>query len=225
MGFDLNCDWKSGFVMDPTKKQRVGYLLSFDGLGLAAPLPQDIDVFCPFNATASDYTGKALVMDTAMTPAKVTCVGVIDSFSWGGGVGDPIMISAYISSENAQQIKAKLQTTLKTTAIKSLAWWICNFDEENKVWFEEAYPKDPTAVTGQLNAPGKTDVRLYVADDATKVAPNIDVNVYHTTFEVVPAANASYVLGFAISQQKKHVKAWGLKVGTQAVAALPAVPA
>jgi hypothetical protein len=29
------------------------------------------------------------------------------------------------------------------------------------------------------------------------------------------------VLGFGISQQKKHVKAWGLKVGTQAAAALP----
>jgi hypothetical protein len=223
MGFVFDCDWKSGFVMDPSKKQRVGCLLNLDGLGLDAALAQDITVFSPFNATASDYTdSNELKMDTSMTPPKITCVGVIESLSWNGGVGDPISVTAMISSENAMQIKAKLQTTLKTTSIKKLSWWIANFDEENKVWFEESYPKDPTHVTGQLNAPGKTDVRLFVDDEATKVAANIDVNVYRVSFEIVPAANSTYVLGFGISQQKKHVKAWGLKVGTQALAALPA---
>jgi hypothetical protein len=222
MPLSFPCDWKSGFVMDPTKKQRVGYLLHFDGLGLPATLPQDIQVYTPFNAAVADYTATDLAVDASVTPAKLNCVGVLESFDWGGGVGDPISISAYVSSENAQQIKAKLQTTLSTTSIKHLSWWIVNFDEENKLWFEEAYPKDPTAVTGQLNAPGKTDVRLHVDDHATKVAPNIDVNVYKIFFEIVPAANSMYVLGFALSQQKKHVKAWGLKVGTQAVAALPA---
>lgn len=222
MPFMFDCDWKSALVMDPSKKQRTGYLLTLDGLGLDATLPQDIQVFSPFNAAAADYTASDLVIDTSITPSKITCVGVIEHLSWDGGVGDPISISAYISSENAQQIKAKLQTTLKTTAIKHLSWWIVNFDEENKAWFEEAYPKDPTHVTGQLNAPGKTDVRLHVSDNATKVAQNIDVNVYQLSLEIVPAANSTYVLGFGISQQKKHVKAWGLKVGTQALAALPA---
>jgi hypothetical protein len=206
--------------MDPTKKQRTGYLLTLDGLGLDAALPQDIQVFSPFNAAAADYTAADLVIDTSITPAKLTCVGIIESLNWNGGVGDPISISAFISSENAQQIKAKLQTTLKTTSIKHLSWWIVNFDEENKAWFEECYPKDPTHITGQLNAAG-TSVRLSVDNDATKVASNIDVNVYRVNFEVVPAANSTYVLGFGISQQKKHVKAWGLKVGTQAAAALP----
>lgn len=221
MGFNFDCDWKSALVMDPTKKQRTGYLLTLDGLGLDAALPQDIQVFSPFNAAAADYTAGDLVIDTSMTPAKLTCVGIIESLAWNGGVGDPISISAFISSENAQQIKAKLQTTLKTTSIKHLSWWIVNFDEENKAWFEEAYPKDPAHITGQLNAPGKTDVRLHVDDAATKVAQNIDVNVYRLFLEIVPAANSTYVLGFGISQQKKHVKAWGLKVGTQAAAALP----
>ena len=40
MPFVLDCDWKSGFVMDPNKKQRVGYLLNLDGLGLDATLAQ-----------------------------------------------------------------------------------------------------------------------------------------------------------------------------------------
>src|SRR5215510_1929483 len=109
MPFMFDCDWKSGFVMDPSKKQRTGYLLTFDGLGLDAALPQDIQVFSPFNAAAADYTAADLVVDSSVTPAKLTVAGIIESFSWNGGVGDPISISAYVSSENAQQIKAKLQ--------------------------------------------------------------------------------------------------------------------
>lgn len=223
MPYNLDCDWKAGFIMDPQKKQRCGYLLALDGLGLDAALAPDIEVFMPFNATPSDYTDTTnLVIDATVTPNKVKCVGVIESFSWAGGVGDPIAVTAMISSENAQQIKTKLQTTLKSTAIKKLAWWITNFDEITKKWFEEAYPKAPTYVTGQLNASGGKDVRLYVEDEPTKVASNVDVNVYRVSFEIVPAANSTYTLGFALDTEKKYVNAWGLKVGTQPATAVPA---
>ena len=145
---------------------------------------------------------------------KVTVVGVLDHFSWGGGVGDPLCISAYVSTENASQIRAKQQTTLRTTAIKECAWWIVNFDEEGKEWYEEAYPASGNAkVSGQLNAPGKTDIRLAVAQEPVKVAPTIDVNVYNVYFEVVPAANQTYNLKFAASPNKKFVKGWGLQIG------------
>ena len=222
MPYTLTCDWKAGFVMDPQKKQRCGYLLALEGLGLDAALAADITVFMPFNAQPADYTDSMLAVDSSVTPHKVTCVGVIDSLQWMGGVGDPISINAMISSENAQQIKTKLQTTLSSTKITKLAWWISNFDEINKKWFEEAYPKDPSHVTGQLNAPGGNDVRLHIADEATKVAPNIDVNVYQIAMEIVPAANSSYTLGFALDAEKKYVNAWGLKVGAQPATAVPA---
>jgi hypothetical protein len=223
MPYNLNCDWKAGFVMDPQKKQRCGYLLALEGLGLdAGSIKPDIQVFMPFNAKAADYTDPLLAIDSSVTPNKVTCVGVLESLSWAGGVGDPISISAMLSSENAQQIKQKLQTTLSSTKITKLAWWISNFDEVNKKWFEEAYPKAPTYVTGQLNAPGGKDVRLHVADEAIKVAANIDVNVYEVAFEIVPAANSTYTLGFALDAEKKYVNAWGLKVGTQPATAVPA---
>ncbi len=222
MPYNLPCDWKAGFVMDPQKKQRCGYLLALEGLGLDAALAADIQVFMPFNAKPADYTDAMLVVDASVTPNKVTCVGVIESLSWNGGVGDPISMSVMISSENAQQIKTKLQTTLSSTKITKLAWWISNFDEINKKWFEEAYPKDPSHVTGQLNAPGGKDIRLHVDDDATKVAANIDVNVYRVYFEIVPAANSTYTLGFALDAEKKYVNAWGLKVGTQPATAVPA---
>jgi len=51
---------------------------------------------------------------------KVTCVGVIENFSYAGGVGDPLCISAYISEQNAEVIAAKLKTTLDTNVVKKL---------------------------------------------------------------------------------------------------------
>lgn len=222
MGYDYSCDWKNGFLMDPTKKQRVGYLVNFQGLDLGEFLKQDIEVFTPFN-TGGDpaYTGlTAPAAGGDSGNKKVTVVGIIENFSWGGGVGDPICISAYVSAENAQQLQVKQQTTLKTTTITKLSWWIANYDEETKAWFEEAHPMTPAEVKGQLNAPGKTDIRLAVASEAVKIAPNIDVNVYNVYFEIVPAANQSYDLRFATSTSKQFIKGWGLKVGTLATAAV-----
>lgn len=218
MSYNYPCDWKSGFVMDPTKKQRVGYLVAFDGIGLAGPLAQDVQVFTPYNVdgAATNYDKLTVTED------KVTVVGVLDNFSWNGGVGDAICISAYMSAENALLVKGLLKMTLKTTSVKQLGWWIANFDEETKAWFDESHPLAPTVITGQLNAPGKSDIRLMVADEPTKVAPNIDVNVYNIYFEVVPAANQTCDLHFATASQKNFVKRWGLKVGTLAASSLPA---
>lgn len=212
---NYTCDWKSGFIMDPTKKQRVGYLVYFQGLDMGDFLNQDVQVFTPYSNATANYGEVTLDKDSG----KATVVGVIESFSFGGGVGDPICISAYISAENAMNISAKLKTTLVTTTVKKLGWWICNFDEENKVWFEEAFPKDPTTLIGQLNAPGGKDIRLQVAAEATKIAPNVDVNVYNIYFEVVPAANSTYALHFASSAKTNFIRNWGLKVGTMAEAA------
>jgi hypothetical protein len=151
--------------MDPNKKQRVGYLVWFQGLDMGEFFKQDIEVFSPYEANEATYSevGSLWVKDTG----KMTTTAVIESFS-----------------------------------------------------FEESYPKDPLTVTGQVNASG-SDVRITIADDPTKVAPNIDVNVYNVYFEVVPAANTTYSLHFATSIQTKYVRNWGLKVGTNASAALP----
>ncbi len=216
MSYNFPCDWRSGFVMDPTKKQRVGYLVSFAGIGLPADLAQDVQVFTPYNVDGSNTAYDKLTI----TEDKVSVVGVIDSFSWNGGVGDPICISAYLSAENALQVKGLLKMTLKTTSVSKLGWWIGNFDEETKAWFDEAHPMAPTEITGQLNAPGKSDIRLTVADEPTKVASNIDVNVYNMYFEVVPAANQTCDFHFATASGKSFIKRWGLKVGTLAASAL-----
>lgn len=216
---DYNCDWKAGFILDPTKKQRVGYLTDFGGIGMNDPLAKNVTVFTPYQASNDEPT---LYGGVTIEEKKATVVGVIESFSFAGGVGDPICIGAYIAAENATMLAAKMETTLTTTKITALGWWICNFDSENKVWFQEAYPKSHVTITGQLNAPGGNDVRLRVSPEATKIAQNIDVNVYHVYFEVIPAANETYDFHFAESSKTNFARNWGLKIGTNATAAMGA---
>jgi len=216
--FNYSCDWRSGFVMDPSKKQRVAYLVWFQGLDMGDFFKQDIQVFSPYEAATAEYTevGSLWVKDSG----KMTATGVIESLNYNGGVGDPICVSAYISAENGQTLKAKMQGTLATTKISKFAWWMVNFDEENKTWFEESFPKEPVTMKGQLNADAAGSVRITVANEPTKVAHNIDVNVYNVYFEIVPAAESTYALTFATSSKTKFVRNWGLKVGTNAAAAM-----
>lgn len=216
--FDFPCNWKAGFIMDPTHKQRVGYLLSMKGLDLGGDqLAQDIEVFSPWNPDSTNYSKVSMQGDGK---EKVVCTGVIEHMSFAGGVGDPICISAYISGENASLLSAKQKTALTTTKIDALEWWIANFDEENKTWYEEGYPKDPETLKAQLNATGGGEVRLSVASEPTKISSTVDVNVFNLYIEVVPAADATYALHFATDSKKQFIRNWGLKIGTQAAAAM-----
>jgi len=221
MALSYPCDWKAGFVMDPVKKQRVGYLTAFEGIGLTKPLTPDLTVYSPYpNTLTPTYTGIGSQFEASTSQVKA--VGIIENLDWGGGVGDAFSISMYMSSENALQLRALRLMGLTTTSIKQLGFWIVNFDEESKVWFEEAYPKAPAKMTGQVNAVSKNDIRLHIADDPVKVANNIDVSVYNVYIEMVPAANQTCNIHIATSSTKNVVKPWGLVVGTLAAAAVPA---
>jgi hypothetical protein len=224
MAIDLSCDWKSGFVMDPTKKQRCGYLVAFNGLGLNQEPDKENDafkirVFTPYNAADLEYANVAV--DDLDGQKVLNCVGIIESFTFAGGVGDPICISAYVSSEFANQLKAKQKASLETTVIKKLGWWVVNYDVDDKSWFEEAFPKGNTDsgdgfVMGQLNASAGKDVRLSIAEAPTLIAPNLDVQVFNIYFEIVPASDTTYALAFRQGKTKAFVKGWGLQVGSVA---------
>lgn len=203
--------------MDPTRNSRVGYLVHFQGLNMGEFLKQDVEVFTPYSNSEANYKEVSFNKEVG----KVTVVGVIEHLSWSGGVGDPFVCSAYISKENAAILEGKMRGTLDTNTIKKFGFWICNFDAENKIWFEEAYPKDPPTMTGQLNKSG-AEVRLYVAKESTRIMPNLDVEVVNVSFEIIPAANSTFNLTFATSSKTPQVKHWGLKVGTNAAQALPA---
>jgi hypothetical protein len=210
--------------MDPTKKQRCGYLVAFNGLGLNSEPAKDNDafkirVFTPFNAASNEYT--EVTVDDVDGQKVLDCIGIIESFSFGGGVGDPIAISAYVSSEFANQLKAKQKASLETTIISKLGWWVVNYDVDDKSWFEEAFPKGKTdggdgIVMGQLNASGGKDVRLSIAEEPTMISSNLDVQVFNIYFEIVPASDTTYALAFRQGSTKAYVKGWGLQVGSVA---------
>ena len=114
-------------------------------------------------------------------------VGVIEKFAWPGGAGNPISIDLWVSQENATQIKAIQQSTLTTTKVTALQWWICAFDQETKVWYERAYPLEPHTITGIIK--GKDNLEFNVDLTGASVKDGIDVMVYKVSMSVAPAAN------------------------------------
>ena len=204
------CNWKSVFVRQAAGVAQVGYVTRFEGLDLPAPLAADLDVAMPYRSTTA-LTYQAV----APVNGQVHVVGVLENWSWAGGVGDPICFSMYVSPANAHLLKSALATGLKSSAIRQLGFWIGKHDEESRQWFEEAYPAAAT-ISAQLNAHGPMDVRLHVADVSTRVAPTIDIPLYQVYFEIVPAANTMVRLNMASSPTAKVTVGWGLVVGTLA---------
>ena len=212
MAYNFSFDWKAGFLPDPNRKVPVGYLVWFNGLNMGEFLKQDINVVTPYPYDAPSYTG----VPFGPTTHNVTCVGVLDSFSWEGGVTDPLCISAYIAAENAEALLGKLSRPLENRDITKLGWWVIDFDPEGKIWYEESHPGNAVSVAGQLHAPGGNP-RIQVASTATQVAPGVDVNVYNVYFEVVPPPNQASFLHFASSSKTPYLKQWGIVQRTSGV--------
>ena len=224
--FVFECSKESGFVTDPNEHKRFGYILALNGFGLAGPLDADLTVNVPFNTgakptystMATAFTaGDGLGQDTVKPMASAQVVGVFEKFEWNGGVGDPLQLDFFVSQENAMQIKALQQLALKTTMITALDWWIADYDQEVKTWFEQSNP-----IGGPIKGiiTGKENPELNVDLNPVVVKDGIDVNVYKISLKVAPGANLQYTLHFANSDKKKTVKSWGLKVGKLAATAL-----
>ena len=137
----------------------------------------------------------------------VSAVAVLEKLSWNGGVGGPLSLDFYLSQQNALQLKSLQQLALKTTTVKSLGFWIGDYDQETKQWYEQAHPDQ--LLTGVLD--GKDSPSLNV--DLNPVQ-STGGNLYKVSLAVAPAANKQYALHFAHGSSKKVVKSWGLVVGT-----------
>jgi len=190
--------------MDPSRKQRVGYLTKFKGLGSqVGELAQDIEVWCPYQGAPS-YKGVSIAEE------KVKCVGIIESVEYGGGVGDPYCFNVYVSGNNAQKLAAAMKNTFDNTSIDNISWWMGNFDEEEKSWYEEVYPKNDD-MKGMLNAQGK-DLKIAIDSTGVKVHQNVDVKVFSWYFEIVPAANVLTDVNYSVGLKKAQVRHWGLNI-------------
>jgi len=190
----FECSVSSGFVMDPNEHQRIGWVTKLDGFGLpVGGIKVDLQVSDPL--TAGD--GKPLVVPAA---------GVIEKFSWAGGAGDPLELDFYVSQENAFQIKALQQTTLKNTAVKVLDFLIADYDQESKAWFTELIPVQP--LSGTISGKGIPQLNVDLTPVAVK--DGIDVNVYKVSIAITPQAHQVHTLKLASSSTRTVMKSWGV---------------
>jgi hypothetical protein len=206
--YQYSCTVAAGFVMDPNAHQRYGFVTSLGMLGPSGSLARDQQVSVPFNSSAPTFADLQYKAGTSKTPmGSASVVGVIEKFSWNGGVGDPITLDFYVSQQNATKIKTSQQQVLTTTKISSLAWWIADYDQQVKQWFEQAFPQRGSIsgiIKGGLNV------------DLAGMKTGGSVMVYKVSLTVAPAANMQYALQFANSSTQKVAKTWGLVVGTLA---------
>lgn len=193
---NFDCDWRYGINLHPSRKARVGYLLSWSGCG-GLNLTKDITVWNPFSTQ-----GQRVV-----SGPKVDCLGLIETFRFDGDETDPIRIRAYVSKKTATDVRAKLARPLTNTKLK-LGWYIIDFDEDDKLWFEAALVKSPTEATVNVDTAGG-NLQLFIDNHATRVDDNLDIRLYGFEFQVVPADGETTNLEFASGSARRLVKQWG----------------
>ncbi len=129
----------------------------------------------------STVIGATATGGSAPSPARATVVGVIESFSWSGGVGDLLKVDFWVSQANATTIKAAQQSTLTMTNVNSLSWLILSFDQEKKVWFEQSYPA-AGPVSGIVGPRDNPELNVDLTGAPAK--DGIDVMVYKVHMSV-----------------------------------------
>ncbi|HJT58246.1 MAG TPA: hypothetical protein VJ761_17210, partial [Ktedonobacteraceae bacterium] len=193
--YEFECDKSSGFVMDPNEHKCVGYITAFRGLGMSAPLAQDLKVTLPYANPAPAYKSLGPVQSSISGHSTVEVVGVIEKFAWAGGTGDPVEVDFWVSQANAFQIKTLQQTTLKDTRIESLGFWIADYDQETKQWYEKAYPLGSGQLTGVVSNRENPELNVDLAGESAR--DGIDVMVYKISIKITPAANQTTHISLA----------------------------
>jgi len=210
---DFLCSWQSVFgSADLLEHRRIGYLTAFDGLArLPSALNADLGVFCPYQTPSY----------TPVVPhnGRVNVVAVIEQIQWDGGIGSAVTIDCHMSRENAIRLKSLEQETLSTLEVRKIGWWVTDYDQVNKKWFEQFYPKAPQILSALIAR--KENPMLNV--DLTP-SPVSNIYVYKVHLEIVPSANVAATFQVAASATEKVDRQWGLVVGSLASGASAAGP-
>jgi hypothetical protein len=199
--YSFECNPASGIKPDPNEHKRVGYITAFQGLGLPS-LRADIKVASPYLGLPA-YGGKSL-----STGNTAEVVGVIEKFEWSGGQGDAIQLDFYVSQQNAVQIKTAMQKALTSAKVDQLGWWIADYDQSAKKWYEQAYPASSRTITAIIAGKNNPDLNVNLTPVAVK-----NVTLYKVSMKVAPAANMQYRMFLANSSTTSVAKPWGLIVG------------
>lgn len=212
--YDFECDKGNGFLPDPNVRKRVGYVTALAGFGAARPLTlaQDLQISYAWTGAAPKYAPAASGQTAAGGLRTMKVVGVLEKLAWNGGTGDPLSLDFWVSQENAVQIKAAQQNTLASTKVDQLGFWIANYDQETKSWYENAYPGSATTVTGVVTP--KENPLLTVDLAGSPVKAGVNVTVYKISMQLSPLANTQSTMQIATSAAKPVSQPWGLVVGS-----------
>jgi hypothetical protein len=212
VSYEFGFDAASEFAPNPNVQQPFGYITSLAAAaGPETPLQADLRVPTAWNGPSPSYPGVTITHGPSSPLSTVAVVGVIEKFAWNGGVGNPLTIDFLVSQENAQQLKLLQQQVITTIAVNNLGWWIGNYDQETKQWYEQSYPASQRTVNGVVQ--GNDRPELSVSLTATPVTGHGGPSVYAVSISVVPVAGVQYSLMFATSPTLRTVRPWGLAVG------------
>jgi hypothetical protein len=212
VSYDWVCNPGYGLLGNPATPMRFGYLTDFNGLGLSAPLAQDLTVY-PAYPAAPTYPRLNLHVSTGAPAGSrkvANVVGVISGVAWAGGALGAWSFSVFMSQSNAMALKAK-QGVFKTTGISALGFWLADFDAATKQTFEQLYPYSPVLPVGVLGGSGGSS--LSVSTTPVALIDGIDVGFYNVTFAVTPVANSITQFMIANTSSMKTTATWGITIG------------
>jgi hypothetical protein len=215
----LECNKSNGFLPDPNQHYRVGFVTALAGFNGARPLTfaQDLQIAYAWTGGAPRYAAAASAQANAVGMRTMKVVGVLEKLAWSGGVGDPLTLDFWVSQANAVQLKSAQQATITSTKVDQLGFWIANYDQESKVWYENAYPASAATVSGVVSPLANPLLNVDLIGSAVK--DGIDVMAYKISMQVSPAANTKHTLQLATSSSSQSIKPWGLPVGSPATGA------
>ncbi|KYF83920.1 hypothetical protein BE17_43050 [Sorangium cellulosum] len=193
--FDVDCDYRFGFNVDPRGKATVGYLLFWSGCG-GLNLKKDIEVWNPFNGAGQ----------TAVTGRKIQCIGLLESMRFAGEKDAPMRFVAYVSQDTAADVRSKIARPLTSTKLQ-MSFYVLGYDDEKKQWYEVAFVKDKKTMDASLDTTGG-ELQIFVSKTPTRVSDTLDIKVYKFEFQIVPAKGKTATLEFALGPTQRLVKQW-----------------
>jgi hypothetical protein len=195
-GLNFECDTAYALNLVPTEKARVGYLMSFNGLG-GLSLKSDIELFNPFNSKSGEV----------LKGTKVKCVGIVEKFAFGGDVKDPIRIAAYLSTANAAALRGKMTSGVKSTKLK-FSFALADYDLDAKAWFEAAIVQGDKKASAAIDTMDGV-LQIFCDAEPRRLDPNFDIVFCRMVFQAAPEPKQTSNLRFATGSTQKVVLAWG----------------
>jgi len=192
----FSCDVEQGFNFQKDAQKTVGHLIA---MTIGANDPE----------TKSDMKCE---LPTSESQEKEDVVGVMESFEWKGGHGDPIIINCQISTYNKQKLELLRHKKLKNTELK-LKFIIWQYDPTTKTWFiacSNGADGNP-ALEGLIQ---KGEPLNLVVDAAAPGSAVLSPENWKLTVGIMPKTEEAQTIMYATGSggTMKIIKAWGVKV-------------